>query len=907
MKHLSYISYCIGSVIATVLCTACSTQKNTGASRTWHQLKTVHNVYFNGRLSYDEGMTALDEAHSDNYATLLPLYPVSDHDAAQSAASTFDKSIEKSRKCIKLHSIHARPKVNARKAKKPAYQNWLKSKEFNNQMYRAWFMLAQSEFHKGEFLESVGTFRYIERLYDNDPDIQAQCQLWVARAYGEMGWIYEAEDILQKVQVDNLNRRHKNFFSAVNADVLLKGQHHAEAIPFVRVAKKDEKRKQYLPRFEFVLGQLYRENNQPGLARAAFKRVYKMHPKDVQMEFNARLMYAELDGDTLSTVKRLNRMARLYKYRDQLDQLYGTIGNIYLANGDTVRALSYYEKGIESATQDGDAKVGVLITAGDLYYGRHDYPQALPCYKQATAIISSTHEAYDRVLHRSEVLDEVVVDIQTVQLQDSLQHLGTLTEEEQRQIVERIIAELIEAEKQDSIRAAEKARENELLADGGGLQSVNTSRMLGNRIGEDANWYFYNPQLMKTGKQEFMRKWGQRTLEDNWRRLSKTIVTSSDWNNDYEMDGTADSTKMSSDSLSTPSIGTPSTDIHNPEYYLQQIPRTPQDYALSDSLIADALHNLIYLYRDRVEDRPMSDLALADYRKRFPNDSRMLDVLYDQYLDALRTNDEERAKNFRQLILQQFPNSTQAQIVSDPNYFAALQRMAAEQDSLYEDTYDAYRAARYAQVQTNCEYATSSYPLSPIMPRMLFLNAVATAKKDGQQAFQQALNDMVTRYPEHELSAMAKDMLALMGQGRESQQGGSTSSLQEQREQVLTPVEEEPTTQQWSTETREPSLVYIVIKANEEDLNEMLYQVALFNFSQFLIKDFDLQKIVIFSPEQSALQIEGLESLDEAQWYIDMMQNNESLKHLFQRTEAIIFPIISSNLPFILTPANPYL
>lgn len=906
MKHLSYISCSIELVIATILCTSCSTQKNTGASRAWHQLKTVHNVYFNGRLSYDEGMNALNEAHSDNFATILPLYPVSDHEAAESAASTFDKSIEKSRKCIKLHSIHARPKVNSKKAKKPAYQNWLKSKEFNNQMYRAWFMLAQSEFHKGEFLESVGTFRYIERLYDNDPDIQAQCQLWVARAYGEMGWIYEAEDILQKVQVDNLNRRHKNFFSAVNADILLKGDHHAEAIPFVRVAKKDEKRRQYLPRFEFVLGQLYRETNQKSLAQAAFKRVYKMHPKDVQMEFNARLLYAELDGDTLRTVKRLNRMANLYKYRDQLDQLYGTIGNIYLAKGDTTRALAYYEKGIKAATQEGDAKAGVLITAGDLYYDRHDYPHALPCYKQATAIIASSHQDYDRVLHRSEVLDEVVVDIQTVQLQDSLQYLGTLTEEEQRQIVERIIADLIEAEKQDSIRAAESAREAELEAEGGGLQSVNTSRMLGNRIGEDANWYFYNPQLMKSGKQEFMRKWGQRALEDNWRRLSKSVVTAADWNSGTEM-GSTDSTTVVSDSLSTPSLGTKSTDIHNPEYYLQQIPRTPQDYALSDSLIADALYELIYLYRDRVEDRQMSDLTLADYQRRFPNESRMLDVLYDQYLDALRIHNEERAKYFRQLILQQFPQSTQAQIVSDPNYFAKLQRMALEQDSLYEDTYNAYRAARYAQVQTNCEYATSSYPLSPIMPRMLFLNAVATAKKDGQQAFQQALNDMVTRYPEHELSAMAKDMLALMGQGRESQQGGSTSSLQEQRAQVVVEVEEEPTTQEWSMETREPSLVYIVIKANEEDLNELLYQVALFNFSQFLIKDFDLQKISIFSPEQSALQIEGLESLDEAQWYIDMMQNNESLKQLFQQTEAIIFPIISSNLPLILTPANPYL
>jgi len=569
-------------------------------------------------------------AHSDNFATLLPLYPVSDHQAAESTASSMDKAIDKCRKSIKLHSIKARPKVNPKKRNDAKYQNWLKNKEFNNQMYRAWLMLGKSEFHKGDFLGSVGTFRYVERLYENDVNMVALCQLWVARAYGELGWIYEAEEVLSKVKIDDLNRKNERYYSAVSADILMKGQHYREAIPFIKVAKQDEKRKEYLPRFEYVLAQLYQNNRQNMEAQSAYKRVYQLHPKDVNMEFNARLHYAELAGDTTKSIKKLSQMAKLYKYRDHLDQLYGTMGNIYLSNHDTLRALQYYQLGIESSTQNGNEKGEVLVKAGDIYYDRADYPEASPCYHEAAQILQSEHPDYERVSHRSEILDEIVVEIQTVELQDSLQRLGHLSAEEQLAIVEKIIADLKEKERQDSIAQAEKAREEELEAERGGPQSVDMSKMIGNRTGEAANWYFYNPQLMRTGKQEFMQKWGNRALEDNWRRLSKATMINSYMptpeTNDESLLSTdslsADSTTMTTDSLPS---GGGTMDVYNVQYYLQQIPQTENDYAASDALIADALYNLIFLYRDRMNNQSMSDFTFAEFLRRFPEEERLVD------------------------------------------------------------------------------------------------------------------------------------------------------------------------------------------------------------------------------------------------------------------------------------------
>lgn len=897
MKH--FTTYYLLPAVLMLSINSCSTQKNTGASRAWHELKVIHNVQFNGEMAYKDGIESLNQAHADNFSTFLPLYPVSDHKAAEASASSMDKAIDKSRKSIKLHSIKARPKVNPKKRNDAKYQNWLKNKEFNNQMYRAWLLLGKSEFHKGDFLGSIGTFRYIEKLYENDANMVALCQLWIARAYGELGWIYEAEDLLGKIQVDNLHRKNESYYSAVSADILLKGQHYREAIPYIRIAKQDEKRKQYLPRFEYVLAQAYQYAQLPAEAQAAYKRVYQLHPKDVSMEFNARVHYAELKGDTAKSMKQLRNMAKLYKYRDHLDQLYGVIGNIYLHNGDTAQALRYYKQGIDASTQNGNEKALVLVQAGDLYFQQEAYPEALPCYHEAATILSSDHPDFARVNHRSEILDEVVVEVQTVTLQDSLQRLGQLTEQEQLAVVEKIIADLKEKERLDSISQQEQARAQEMEAESGGLQSVDLSRMVGGRAGADANWYFYNPQLMRSGQQDFIRQWGNRALEDNWRRMSKASMTTANTTITEAVNG-ADSL-ANSDSLANATTPAKAMDVYDPQYYLQQIPKTSNDYAASDALIADALYNLIYLYRDRMNNPNLSDRTFAEFLRRFPKEQRLLDLYYDRYLNALRLERLDEADLCRQQILSRYPESAQAKIVNNPDYFASLQRMAKEQDSLYRATYEAYRQSDFSTIKANTTYAETMYPLTPLMPRLLFLNAIATAKTDGQASFITSLRDMVERYPSDPLSAMAKDMLAMMNQGMEAQQGTTTSTLIDQR-QVEVEEEAIDTTRTFSLFRGESSLVYIVISADEQTLNNLLYEVALYNFTQFLIKDFDLRKVPIFTATLSALEIAGFDSMDEAEWYISLLKNNADLQALFTQINALIVPITNSNLQLLNRP-----
>ena len=149
------------------------------------------------------------------------------------------------------------------------------------------------------------------------------------------------------------------------------------------------------------------------------------------------------------------------------------------------------------------------------------------------------------------------------------------------------------------------------------------------------------------------------------------------------------------------------------------------------------------------------------------------------------------------------------------------------------------------------------------------------------------------------MGAMAKDMLAMMGQGMESRKGGATGGLAELRDQAQTdtPEEKEAEQQQWSEDRNQPSVVLLVLpKADEAELNNLLYEVALFNFSQFLIRDFDLQKMPVFGTG-CALRVSGFADMDEAEWWIDLLQKNAEMQQVL--VGITVRPVAEVNLPLI--------
>ena len=169
-----------------------------------------------------------------------------------------------------------------------------------------------------------------------------------------MGWYYDAEDVLLKVNNDSLPYTLAPAYSRTYGHYLLGSQRYREAIPHLLTTIKNEKNKRQKARQYYLLGQVYQLLQDPAKAYQAYGKVIKMSPP-YEMELNARIRQTEAFpagevrqvAEIKKATDKLRRMTRSDKNKDYLDQIYYALGNIYLAAGDTVQAIKEYDLGVE--------------------------------------------------------------------------------------------------------------------------------------------------------------------------------------------------------------------------------------------------------------------------------------------------------------------------------------------------------------------------------------------------------------------------------------------------------------------------------------------------------------------------------------------------------------------------------
>lgn len=851
MKKLIYI------FVILLIITGCSTQKNTGATRGFHEMCTKYNVGFNAQNSYIEGQKAIDKGAKDDFTQLIEMYPISYKENQTVATSQMERTIEKCRKAIKKHSITKKPKRNKDKWKEPKYQYFYNQEEFVHGVKEAWILLGKAELHKGDFLGAASTFGYIQRHYPSDPEIVCEARIWQARAYGEMDWVYEAWQTFDQIKENDVVKRLNADYAEVKAFLLMKDKNYKEAIPYLQLATKKENNKYLSSRFNYLLGQLYLEQNQVDKATESFKLAVRQS-QTYSMEFNARLMMLQCNDESWQkNVKKLKRMAKNYNNKDYKDQIYTVVGNIYLNHKDTAEAIEAYKTAIEESTRGGVEKAAVLITLGDLYYSQKEYIDAHPCYQEASGILNAEHPDYKRVMKLGEALGELAVNYNTVELQDSLQHLSTLTEEEQLKIVEKIIEE-VKKEEEEAARLAKEAETK-------GFEESTRPSMSMPTLGGAKDWYFYNQQLKTQGAQQFKQKWGKRVLEDNWRRANK-VSTAPDMNEELGMGNEKldeDGNPIVSDEQKVDD-GVPAH--HTPEYYLAQIPKDSADIAASNVAIADALYAMAVIYDEKLNDLPMSLETYQEFQRRFAKDSRELEGYYSSYRICGKLEDKEEQEAYRQRIITEYPESKYAAVLSQPDYLERTKEMLALQDSLYADTYLAYSKGNFNTVFANYDNMATNYSMSSLMPKFAFLNALSIGKTQPEEPFYQALTELVEKYPQSDVTPMCKDILALMSQGREAQQGSTHGSILEKREELAQEemVDEELKNATFSSEKKTPHYLLLIPRNENVNLNSLLYDLAAFNFTKFMVKDYDLAKRSVGGVTYIAV---GTESFEETEWY----------------------------------------
>lgn len=867
-------------------------------SRFYQNVTTKFNIFFNGSESYKEGMENISKANKDDYSQVLPMYPSSHHEILSSAGSNMGRAIEKSRKAIKLHSIKKKPNKNFKKWNDPKYRAWYEQNEFNPALKQAWLMLAKSEFHKGDFLGSVGTFSYIIKHYATVPDVVAEAQIWTARAYAEMDWIYEAEEVLTKLSTEKLNKKNTGLFSAAMADVLLKKQQYREAIPYLKLAIEREKDGKLQTRFKYILAQIYSRTNDKEQAENYYTAVIKSSPP-YEMELNARINRAQLvtGTDIKSVEKELKGLAKNRKNKEYLDQIYTALGNIFLNAKDTIKAIEYYSQATQKSKRNGIEKGIALVQLGDLYYNNKKYIKAEPNYSEAAKIFTNEYDDYPRISKRAEVLAELVKEDEVVELQDSLLRLAKMPEKERLDVINNIIEKVKKDEKEQKEKQERENnpnyRQNNQEEDDFSMPMPN--QMIGANSGGD--WYFYNSNTIRSGKTDFRKKWGNRKLEDNWQRNNKSAAlfadNTSSSNNSTSATNSARETGEPEKAGEKPQKTNATADNKSVDFYLQQLPFSAKQQQKSNEEIADALFNMGFIFKDKMQDYPIAIETFQDFENRFPKDERVMETIYQRFLIAARQGDSEAEERYRLQILSRYPKSNYAEMLQQPNFVKRMEKMYQEQDSVYNQTYAAYTKSDFPTVFKNVEYIKKKYPVSSLMPKFEFLNALSIGKTQKSGLFKTSLDSLVAHYPNSDVSAMAKDILALMKQGNVAQLGKTHGSLLAKRAEEAA-ISEETDIMSLSDSKDGKHRLMFVGNLNDSAMNKLLYNTAMFNFSRFMIKDFDFETGKINDTDK-ALSVTNLESFDEALWYEKTIRTDKELAHLIDSLDIKLIPISEDN------------
>ena len=591
MKQQNTFHYALGFVFLTIalILTGCSTQKNTAQSRWWHAFNAKYNTYYNGTLAYIDGSLEKETGNKDNYTEQIPLYTVSNKNSREIGKANFDRAIEKREKAIHQHSIKRRPEWTKNRRKTAKDIEWLSRREYNPFLWKAWMLMGRSQFYQGDFESAAATFSYMSRLYATQPAIYGKARAWLAKCYIEQNWNYDAEDVIRNMLRDSIHWRAQKEWDYTFADYYIHTGNAEQAIPYLRKVISHEMRRKQKAREWYLMGQLQATIGNKKEAYKAFRHVIRQNPP-YELAFNARIAMTEVmaKDNAGKMISRLKRMAASDNNKEYQDQIYYAIGNIHLSRKDTLQAITAYEKGNQKSTRNGIEKGVLLLHLGDLYWTKEKFSDARRCYGEAIGLLDKDRKDYQQLANRSKVLDELVPYTDAVQLQDSLQQLARMSEKERNAAINRVIDALKKKEKEERNRKAEEEAESTLRQDGGNFANNNFANNNSpqknneNSANTPANgqWYFYSPLTISQGKAQFQKLWGKRDNVDNWQRINKTVVANAagaEEMTDEQRDSLAQAAEQ--EELLKQTSDSAVNDPHRREYYLAQIPFTPEQLA----------------------------------------------------------------------------------------------------------------------------------------------------------------------------------------------------------------------------------------------------------------------------------------------------------------------------------------
>ena len=836
----------------------------------YHNLTSHYNVYFNGEQSLKDGDKQLRAAVKDDYTQVLRVYNYGTQQNGTAMNATMDRALEKTSICVQKHSM----KFGSRERVK-----WIDD---------AYLVMGKAHFYKHDYIPAKRTFDFVATEY-NYNDIAYVANMWLIKTYIQTEEYPKAVAMIEQLQARTagVNKLPKELMRNVDftiADYYIAVKDYNSAVKYLKSGILFNKDRDLRTRAMFIMGQIYMHQGDAQRATAQFRKVVKRNP-EYEMEFEARMNMAKMGtaDNAKELYKMMNKMLRDPNNEDYRDRIYYAMAELALREGDESKAINYLRKSVAAYKDNQIQRMYSSLKAASMLFERSDYELAQAYYDTAVTSMNREYKGYDSIMNISQTLNELVMYATTVRDQDSLLRVAAMDSVSRNRLIDRIIAQVIE---QEQIEKERQEYEEQLALMGSAVGDIEQpkSEPISN---SGASWYFYNPTSVSRGMTEFTRKWGMRRNEDNWRISDKRSVTAFfQGDENGELQTQAKNAQRQQDSLNATYTN------HDRGYYLQDLPFTVEQKEVCDSLIADGLYHLGFLYMDRLNDLPRSIESYERLDNRYPGYEKELPTWYALYKMHKDLSHEEQAMVYKGKIFDKYPTSSYAEFINDPEYFQKLQAQEKEASDFYTKTYDAFEQGQYYRVKMNTERAMELYQTdTAFMPRFAFLHAVAQGRLVAIDTMAFALYDLVRTYPNSSITPYAQQVLENINE--EYHLG-----------MVLTDINnaeagEKPEVKKESPYTYEPNsehFVMIVCDSKSVRIDPLLVRLSDYNKKEHRTRSFNV-KNVILDDARTLITIGNFENEAKAKLYLSAMTSSDYVFGGVDKAKYSVVSISSKNYP----------
>lgn len=715
MHKPASIKHTILILFAVLLAAACTLEKKTPLNRRLQNLTAHYNILFNARELLNQKQEVYAAAFIDDYSELLRVYP--DTADAVEGDKELAAVIEKGNYIINF-------------------------KEQSNYVGDAYLLLGKANYLGKQYFNAQEYCDYVLRSYREKPELLQEARVWKARSVMMLNQQEEAKPEIDTA-LRSINPK-KDVTAHVYATALqyyIDARDYTNAEAMAIQAVEFANNSQYRARWRFILAQLQELNNKPADAVNTYTRIVHSNAP-FEMAFNADLNRIRIedmrDGVKISRVDRLRSLLRNSNNKEFTDQIYYHIAQIYYTEHNIDKAVENYRLAIAASGQNQQQKGLAYLRLADIYFkDKANYPDAKNYYDSTLANLSPTYPGYPAIRKKTDNLQQLTANLSIVAHEDTLQMLARLPEPARTNMVDSMVNRyLLLQQLSTQVTSSDPKSATAPTAvplEISNMQNPRASTPTG------GNFYFYNNAAVGSGFATFKQRWGNRKLEDNWRRSQRSTanltVNNSQTTNPNAVQNQLQQTQNN----------TATADYR--QQLLQTIPVNAAMVNQSNIRIYNALLEIANFYRDVIDD-PKE--AIATYElilKRFPGNPNRAAIYYSLYRLYTGTNQLARADEYKSRLLKEFADSPYARVILDPDYAKRINDADASFNALYNEVYELYAQRKYPEVMQQVDTLMQQYPNNKLSAQLQYLRALARGRQVKVDPFKADLQNIVNAYP----------------------------------------------------------------------------------------------------------------------------------------------------------------